>query len=61
MCIAQAALVPESRIPWGPLSSPRQGPERSGHGKADFQASDSSFLPLVAPVYCLCSLRFRPL
>lgn len=22
MCIAQAALVPESRIPWGHLSSP---------------------------------------
>lgn len=60
MCTAQAALVPESRIPWGLLLSPRQGPERSGQGKAGFQASDSSFLPAVAPVHCLCSLQFSP-
>lgn len=38
-----------------------QGPERSGHGKAAFQASDSSVLPPVAPVHRLCSLQFRPL
>lgn len=45
--------MPESHIFWGPVRSLLRELERSCHGKAYSHALDSSFLPPLAPIFCL--------
>lgn len=50
--LTDRTLMPESHI-WRPLESLLRGPERSDHTKAYSHASDSSFFPPLAPIFCL--------